>query len=173
MWNDARMIAKVVAWRDSRADTPRAADIGVMVLRTLLKYGRPRGRVVLTVAVDRTTLYRNGQRAGIIWTDDDIARFEAKAAEVERPHLVDGLRLAALTGLRREDLVTLTCRECTLAAQTLFRSNNLKVARRRAALLLCQEVAREYVKGGSPVAPEFVSSTSTCPIYNAAALRAG
>ena len=99
------MIAKVVAWRDSRADTPRAADIGVMVLRTLLKYGRLRGRVVLTVAVNRTTLYRNGQRAGIIWTDDDIARFEAKAAEVKRPRLVDGPRLAALTGLRREDLV--------------------------------------------------------------------
>ena len=66
-----------------------------MVLRSLLEFGRLRGRVVLNVAAKIPNLYRNGQRAEIIWTDEDIARFEAKAAELKRPGLTDGLRLAA------------------------------------------------------------------------------
>ena len=125
VWNDARMVAKVVAWRDSRANTPRAADIGVTVLRSLLEFGRLRGRVVLNVASDIPTLYRNGQRADIIWTDEDIAAFEVKAAELQRPLITDGLRLAALTGLRREDLVTLSWEqigEFAIVKRTLKRS---------------------------------------------------
>ena len=55
-----------------------------MVLRSLLEFGRLRGRVVLNVAAKIPNLYRNGQRAEIIWTDEDIARFEAKAAELKR-----------------------------------------------------------------------------------------
>lgn len=108
IWNDARMTAKVVAWRDSRASTPRAADIGVMVLKAMLGFGRLRGKVSLNVAAGIPTLYRNGQRAEIVWTKDDIDRFTEAARKLNRFHLVDGLRLAALTGLRREDLVTLT-----------------------------------------------------------------
>ena len=96
-----------------------------MVLRSLLEFGRLRGRVVLNVAAKIPNLYRNGQRAEIIWTDEDIARFEAKAAELKRPGLTDGLRLAALTGLRREDLVTLTWRQVgqfAIVKRTLKRS---------------------------------------------------
>ena len=108
VWNDPRMVAKVVAWRDSRASTPRAADIGVTVLRMLLEFARLRGRVTFNAAANIPTLYRNGQRAEIVWTDEDMLKFAAKAAELDREQVVDGLRLAALTGLRREDLVTLT-----------------------------------------------------------------
>jgi integrase len=108
IWSDPRMVAKVVAWRDSRRDTPRAADIGITVLRALLEFGRLRGRVTINVAERIPTLYRSGGRAEIIWTDVDIERFTAAATKLGRPQLVDGLRLAALTGLRREDLVTLT-----------------------------------------------------------------
>ena len=107
IWSDPRMTAKVVAWRDSRAATPRAADVGVGTLRTLLEFGRLRGRVTLNVAVNIPTLYRNGQRANIIWTDEDMLRFTETAERLDRMHVVDGLRLAALTGLRRADLVTL------------------------------------------------------------------
>lgn len=108
IWSDPRMISKVVEWRDSRAATPRAADIGVTVLRALLKFGRLRGKVAINVAADIPALYRNGQRAEIVWTDDDIERFAAAARRLDRIQVLDGLRLAALTGLRREDLVTLT-----------------------------------------------------------------
>lgn len=108
VWNDPRMASRVVAWRDSRAATPRAADIGVTVLRALLEFGRLHGRVLINVAANIPTLYRNGQRAEIVWTDDDIVKFTSKANKLGRTHVIDGLRLAALTGLRREDLVTLT-----------------------------------------------------------------
>ena len=108
VWNDPRMKAKVVEWRDSRAHTPRGADIGVTVLAALLKFGVLRGMVHTNVATGIPNLYRNGARAEIIWTNEDIERFIAKAYELERPQIADGLRLAALTGLRRADLVTLT-----------------------------------------------------------------
>lgn len=78
------------------------------VLRALLEFGRLRGQVTFNAAVNIPQLYRNGQRAEIIWTDADISRFTAKAEEMEQLHIVDGLKLASLTGLRRADLVTLT-----------------------------------------------------------------
>lgn len=108
IFNDPRMKAKVVQWRDSRADTPRAADIGVTVLKALLKFGMLRGKVLINVAADIPNLYRGGDRAEIIWTDDEVASFVAKAAEMNLRAASDGLRLAVTTGLRREDLVTLT-----------------------------------------------------------------
>lgn len=106
VWNDPRMVAKVMAWRDSRSATPRGADIGVTVLRELLKFGRLRARVLLNVADGIPTLYRGGDRAEIIWTEEDIDRFGWHALKLDRPHVTDGLWLDAFTGLRREDLVT-------------------------------------------------------------------
>lgn len=108
VWNDPRMVAKAIAWRDSRKDTPRAADIGVTVLKTLLEFGRLRGMITINAASRIPSLYRNGARAEIIWTDNDIERFVAIATTQGAIHIADGLRLAALTGLRRQDLVTLT-----------------------------------------------------------------
>ena len=125
IWNDPRMAAKVVAWRDSRAATPRAADIGVGVLRALLEFGRLRGRVTFNAAANIPTLYRNGQRAEIVWTADDVQRFTDAAEKLGRSQIVDGLRLAALTGLRRADLVTLTwsqVSEHAIIKRTLKRS---------------------------------------------------
>jgi len=106
LWSDTRMTSKIVAWRDLRADTPRAADLGVMVLRELLKFGRLRGRVQINAAEGIPTLYRGGQRAEIVWTDEDLERFALAAEKLDKVHVLDGLRLCALTGLRREDLVT-------------------------------------------------------------------
>ena len=108
VWSDPRMASKVVAWRDTRSGTPRAADTGVSVLRALLKFGRLRGKVLINVAEDIPQLYQNGSRAEIIWTDEDIESFRKTAAEMKMDHLHDGLRLAALTGFRRADLVSLT-----------------------------------------------------------------
>lgn len=108
VWNDPRMTAKVVQWRDSRAATPRGADLGVMVLRELLKFGRLRGRVSFNAAEGIQTLYRGGNRADIIWTADDIERFCWFALKLDKPHLIDGIWLASLTGLRRADLVSVS-----------------------------------------------------------------
>lgn len=145
IWSDPRMTAKVVAWRDSRAATPRAADIGVGTLRALLEFGRLRGRVTINVAANIPTLYRNGQRAAIIWTVDDMRRFAETAKRLDRMHVVDGMRLAALTGLRRADLVTL---EWGHVGETAIRKLALKTSRRK----------RQYVT--VPIIPELQSLLS-------------
>lgn len=109
VWNDPRMTAKVVKWRNERADKPRTADIGVTVLVALLKWAKLNGLgIVLNAAADIPQLYKGSDREEIVWLPDDMERFAAAAIEEGRPQLVDGLKLAALTGLRRADLVTLT-----------------------------------------------------------------
>lgn len=134
VWNDPRMTAKVVAWRDSRSATPRAADIGVAVLRALLEFGRLRGEVTINVASNIPSLYRAGQRSTIIWTDEDIDRFAAVARKRGRVHVLDGLRLAALTGLRREDLVTLSWDEVGEFAISKLAHKRSKGKRRHATI---------------------------------------
>lgn len=108
VWNDFRMVGKVMKWRDERAATPRASDMGITVLRELLKFGRLRGRVKINVAEGIPRLYKGGDRADIVWTQEDMEAFRLAAIEAKRPLLYDGLRLASLTGLRRADLVSLT-----------------------------------------------------------------
>lgn len=108
VWSDPRMVEKVIKWRDERKDTPRTADMGIQVLDELLTFAKLRGRVLINVAADVPKLYKGADRAEIVWTADDMARFEAKATELGMPQMIDGLRLAAVTGMRREDLVTLT-----------------------------------------------------------------
>ena len=103
VFNDPRMKAKVFAWRDSRRNTPRAADIGVTVLRALLKFGVQRGYLAINVAADIPSIYKNGQRADIIWLADDLERFEM----VANTAVNDAVRLACLTGLRLGDLADL------------------------------------------------------------------
>lgn len=108
VWSDPRMVKKVVEWRDERAKTPRPADMGVQVLFNLLAFGRLRGQVTINVAADIPRLYKGGDRADIIWTQDEIDRFCIAAIQLDRPQMIDAIYLAALTGLRRQDLVTLT-----------------------------------------------------------------
>lgn len=103
IWSDPRMVTKVIKWRDEAAETPRAADNRITVLRALLEWGRLHGRVVVNVAAGIPQLYAGGDRADIIWTAEDIEVFGALAPQ----HVMDGMRLAELTGLRRADLVGL------------------------------------------------------------------
>lgn len=108
LWDDRRMLGKIIAWRDSMASTPRAADLGVQVLHFLLEFGRLRGRLAANVATGVPTLYRPAGRAEIVWTGEDLDRFAASAAELNRPLVTDAVRLACLTGFRKADLVALT-----------------------------------------------------------------
>jgi integrase len=107
VFNDPRMTSKIVDWRDNRAATPRGADIGITVLQTLLKYGVQRGILALNVADGIGKLYVNGQRVEIIWTPADLAAFTAAAGDQNRD-VNDAVQFAAVTGLRREDLATVT-----------------------------------------------------------------
>lgn len=143
LWNDARMVAKVVDWRDSRAATPRSADIGVTVLSELLDFGKLRARVSRNVAEDVPAIYGGADRAEIIWTDDDIARF--RAAKAARPEVQDILELACLTGLRRADLVHVTFDEVTKDAIVRTAQKKSKGRRRRAVVPLLPET-RELIE---------------------------
>ncbi|WP_221795294.1 tyrosine-type recombinase/integrase [Aquisediminimonas sediminicola] len=103
IWSDPRMVVKVKAWRDDAYSTPREADYRITVLRALLEWGRLNSRVSVNVAVGIPQIYEGGNRAEIIWTDEDISAFKEHA----RPDIFDGLRLASMTGLRRADLLEL------------------------------------------------------------------
>jgi integrase len=105
------MKRKVVDWRDSRSETPRGADTGIQVLRSLLEFGCLRGMVTINVAKGIPQLYRGGNRAEIVWTDEDLDAFAAEAGRQGKHHVLDAVRLASVTGLRREDLTTLTWSE--------------------------------------------------------------
>lgn len=141
VWNDPRMTAKVVKWRNERSITPRTADIGVTVLVALLKWAKLGGLgIAINVASDIPQLYRGANREEIIWLPDDIAAFEAEAIKAGRPHLVDGLRLAALTGMRRADLVTLTFAHVGEFAVSKTALKKSRGKRRRATIPMTAEL---------------------------------
>ncbi|WP_298686579.1 tyrosine-type recombinase/integrase [uncultured Sphingomonas sp.] len=107
VFDDTRMIQKVVGWRDSRKNTPRAADNRITVLRALLKYGIQLGLLRINVAAGVGKLYKSGQRAEIIWTEEDLEAVR-NAAEPEDWPVLDAIDFAGVTGLRREDLARVT-----------------------------------------------------------------
>nr|WP_250893635.1 tyrosine-type recombinase/integrase [Croceibacterium selenioxidans] len=131
------MKSKVFDWRDSRKDTPRAADIGVTVLRALLKFGVQRGRLSTNVAADISSLYRNGQRAEIIWLPDDLRRF----AEAANQAVNDAVRLACLTGLRCADLADLRWSEIGEKAIIRVASKVSRGKRRRATVTVTPQLS--------------------------------
>jgi integrase len=99
-----------------------------MVLRELLKFGCLNARVFINVADGIPTLYRGGQRAEIVWTEDDMDRFAWEAVRSDRAHIIDGMWLAALTGMRRADLVSVTDENIY---DTAIIKKALKVSRRK------------------------------------------
>jgi integrase len=135
-WSDPRMKPKIVAWRDSRAATPRSADIGVQALGVLLGFGLLRGAVTINIADGIPTLYRPDGREEIIWTSDDIDRFSLAALSLNRPHVIDALWLACLTGFRRADLAALTWDQVGDHAIARTAQKKSKGRRRRAVVPL-------------------------------------
>lgn len=134
LWNDPRMVGKVVTWRDSMADRPRAADIGVTVLSRLLEWGRLRARVQVNVAAGVPGLYQGSDRAEILWSREDFDAFARSALMLDVPQALDALDLAEWTGLRAADLAAVTFAECgedAIVRKTLKRSRG---RRRRAAI---------------------------------------
>lgn len=97
--------AEIVRWREQWASTPRQADYGVQVLSRLLSEAKAGGEIDYNRAAGIPRLYRGGQRAEIIWTDDQVA---AVATHPDtHPCVSRAVRLAAATGLRRGDLAGL------------------------------------------------------------------
>jgi hypothetical protein len=141
VWNDPRMVAEVVAWRDSRSSTPRAADMGVTVLAQLLGWCRLRAKVTVNVAAGVPAIYAGADRAEIIWTDDDLERAKAAAIKQKRPRVHDAILLATLTGFRRADLAGVLLDEVTDHAIVRTALKKSRGRRRRAVVPLLPETS--------------------------------
>lgn len=91
------------AWRDGMSCHPRSADYGWATLGRLLAFAVDRGLLAGNVAKRGGRLYRADRREAI-WTEDDVAVFEARASDKLRTALL----LALWTGQRKGDLLSLT-----------------------------------------------------------------
>jgi hypothetical protein len=155
LWSDPRMVAKVVAWRDSMSETPRAADIAVTVLSRLLEWGRLRARVRVNVASGIPQLYGGADRAEIIWLPEDDDNFCCSALSLDRPLMIDALDLASWTGFRLSDLAAVTFAECSLEAIVRKAAKRSRGRRRRAVVpmlpqlrMLIEELRTRYRRPG-------------------------
>lgn len=93
----------IKTWRNGYKATPRAADMGIQVLSHILTFSIGQGWIATNACSGIEPLYE-GNRADIIWEDDELARIEAEAC-TEQWWVV---RLAVLTGLRKSDLLRLS-----------------------------------------------------------------
>lgn len=89
-------------WRDEFAHAPRSADVALEVFSRLLSYGRSEGMLSGDPVKAIPRLYR-ANRSMLIWTSTDFAELESRSS----PEVYRAARLAALTGLRRGDLLRL------------------------------------------------------------------
>ncbi|HEX7856004.1 MAG TPA: tyrosine-type recombinase/integrase [Sphingobium sp.] len=137
VWNDYRMVAKVIEWRDSRSNTPRAADMGVTALSFLLSWAKLRAIIKMNVAEDVPAIYSGGDRAEIIWTQQDIDAFYQ--ATERKLHIRDILDLATTTGLRRSDLAAVTFDEVGDHAIIRVAQKKSRGKRRRAVIPLTDQ----------------------------------
>jgi integrase len=90
-------------WRDNWRKTPRSADYAKQVLSRILGFAVEGGMLSINPCGDVANIYVS-DRSDIIWTAADIDALLAKAS----PEIAYAARLAALTGIRQGDILTLT-----------------------------------------------------------------
>jgi len=101
--NDPKVSADLKNWLRRWSDKPRTADYGLQVLRRLLRWAVKERLLKDNHASVIDSVYKS-DRSHIIFEEDEIAAILARCA----PAAALGIRLAALTGMRRGDLVALT-----------------------------------------------------------------
>lgn len=95
---------QIIIFRDYYAEKSgkRAADYGLQVFRRLMAFAVDREYLTRNPAAGIEKLY-TVDRSDLIWSEDDIAA----AVQAAPKHVGEAIELAALTGLRVSDLVTL------------------------------------------------------------------
>lgn len=94
----------VLRWRDEEfGETPRAGDLVVAVFGMVLAFGVDR-EIVDRNPLEKVQKLADSSRRDIIWTDEQVRAFKAKAPA----RLVLALELARWTGQRQGDLLRLT-----------------------------------------------------------------
>jgi integrase len=94
--------ASFIEWRNSRMATPRQADIHLDVLKRLLSWAKENDLIDVNPAAEIKRIYRSNRADKIVEPDE----LKAILALVT-PRAALAIRLAAATGLRREDLINI------------------------------------------------------------------
>lgn len=97
------MKPEIRRWHSSRKATPRAADTGLQVLSRVCSFGISEGKLASNPCEGVPYLHKSN-RADVIWTPENVQALLKHASE----EMSSAVRLAALTGLRREDLLNLS-----------------------------------------------------------------
>jgi integrase len=129
----------LLEWRDSMAETPRAADMVVAVLSKIIAFAVDREDIPKH-PLEKIEKLADSTRKDNIWSDAQVAAFKAKAPA----RMVLALELARWTGQRQGDLLKLTWSAYDGAHITLRQSKTgarvrVKVAQELKALLDAQE----------------------------------
>ncbi len=96
-------VRHIRTWRDKYRATPRTADMAMQCLSRLLSFAGEEGLLLNNPCARIPGLYR-ADRSDLIWTDADLTELAVHApADITR-----AARLAALTGLRKGDLLRLS-----------------------------------------------------------------
>jgi integrase len=146
------------AWRDTRAENPRAADYAWTTLARVLSFGKDRGLLSINVAERGGRLYSVDRREKT-WTDADMSAFNGVACQELRLALL----LAFWTGQRQGDLLALrwssydgsvfrlrqskTGRRVVIPAASQVQ-RALGSATRRSQTILCNTRGKPWTLGG-------------------------
>ena len=145
--------AEIIIWRDYWAEHSglRAADYSLQVLRRLLAFAVDREYLTKNPAMGISGVY-TVDRSDLIWSDEDVAA----AVKCAPKHIGEAIELAALTGLRISDLVTLRWDEIAAKATSKSGGRTKAVIPRTPALTaLLDRIERQgdvilYTAKGSP-----------------------
>jgi len=102
-FDQPKAVPAIRRWRDGYASAPRSADVALEAFSRLLTYGRAEGLLSGEPCKHIPRLYK-ANRAAKIWEPEHFAELERRAS----PEVYRAARLAALTGLRRGDLLRLS-----------------------------------------------------------------
>jgi integrase len=143
-------------WRNTYADTPRTADMGMQVLSRVLSYGvDPLGKLAANPCEGVKYLY-SCDRSEIIWTDSHLAQIKA-VCSAEIAHVVD---LASHTGLRLSDLLRLSWSHVGKEAIVLPTG---KSRGRREAIIPLYNALRGVLRGIPKRSPIVLTNSRSAP----------
>lgn len=101
LFDDKRMRRKIIKWHESMFNTPRKADMAVLVLSMILSRLKDRGILLHNFAENIKKAYVKPEFE--IWSDVKLEAFFSDAPRVLRWHT----KFKLLTGIRREDIVAI------------------------------------------------------------------
>lgn len=93
---------RFIEWRDGFASTPRRADYHMQVLKRVLSWSVEKFLIKDSPVAGAKNLY-SSSRAHLIVSSDELSRIMTHVT----PEAATAIQLASLTGIRREDLVSL------------------------------------------------------------------